>query len=287
MSGKIMGSVYDLDLSHVDQAVLMAMADHAEHDGTKVFPSVEYVAWKTSYSERTVQRSISRLRKAKILKLVRKARHHLPNEYRIDIAAGPRKAPFDPENRGDTVTPLQATEEVPPTYRGDTPDQEGRQDGSSGVTQGVARGDTAQSPKPSSEPSVEPSEEPSVKPARPKKDEYNRLRKFAEDLFIELTGLATPTDKRRANQRWWRPLLTICDEAEWDETRIDLLMRATFLRMQNLTYDAPDQWVKTLRAIKGEIARGAYRPPGTTQALSILRDYYRESKERQHANQRK
>ena len=58
MSGKIMGQVWELDLPHAEQLVLLAMADHADHEGNNIFPSVGLVAWKTGYSHRQTQRII-------------------------------------------------------------------------------------------------------------------------------------------------------------------------------------------------------------------------------------
>ena len=57
MSVKIMGLVWDLDLPQNEKFVLLAYADHADHNGRNMFPAVETVAKKTGYSERTVQRT--------------------------------------------------------------------------------------------------------------------------------------------------------------------------------------------------------------------------------------
>ena len=67
MSGKVSGMIWDLDLPHSQAWVLLAMADHADHEGNNVFPSVDLIAWKTNYSERQVQRIVKQLRDGKIL----------------------------------------------------------------------------------------------------------------------------------------------------------------------------------------------------------------------------
>lgn len=59
MSVKVMGLVWDADLPRNQKMVLLAYADHADHDGRNVYPTVGRVAWKTGYSERAVQ-SITR-----------------------------------------------------------------------------------------------------------------------------------------------------------------------------------------------------------------------------------
>jgi hypothetical protein len=67
MSVKIMGAVWDMDLPPNEKLVLLALADHADHDGGNVFPSVPTVARKTGYSERQVQVIMRRLKDQGIL----------------------------------------------------------------------------------------------------------------------------------------------------------------------------------------------------------------------------
>lgn len=125
-----MSQVWELELSQPEKMTLLALADHADHDGSHVFPSVELVAWMCGCSKRTVQRHIRSLTEAGILELVAEARGTRPREYRIHT------------ERGDRLTPL-------PGKRGDTSD-------TPGVTPVTQRGDTAMSPYPSgttSEPS--------------------------------------------------------------------------------------------------------------------------------------
>ena len=55
MSVKIMGLVWDLDLPQNEKFVLLAYADHADHDGRNIFPAVQTIAKKTGYSERSIQ----------------------------------------------------------------------------------------------------------------------------------------------------------------------------------------------------------------------------------------
>lgn len=61
MSVKMMGRVWELDLDHPQAWVLMALADHADHDGRNIYPSVPLIAWKTGYSARQVQRILGSL----------------------------------------------------------------------------------------------------------------------------------------------------------------------------------------------------------------------------------
>ena len=55
MSVKIMGLVWDLDLPQNEKFVLLAYADHADHNGNNIFPAVSTIAEKTGYSERSIQ----------------------------------------------------------------------------------------------------------------------------------------------------------------------------------------------------------------------------------------
>lgn len=54
MSGKISGIIWDADLPRNQKYVLLAYADHADHAGEGVFPSIDLVAWKTGYKRRQV-----------------------------------------------------------------------------------------------------------------------------------------------------------------------------------------------------------------------------------------
>lgn len=93
MSARISGRVWDLDLPHAEQFVLLAMADHADHEGRNVRPSVGLVAWKTNYSPRQVHRIIQRLREKGILVPDGAGRNGTLN-YRIDLSAAPLKTPY-------------------------------------------------------------------------------------------------------------------------------------------------------------------------------------------------
>jgi hypothetical protein len=93
MSGKIMGQVWDLDLPHAHMLVLLALADHADHQGDNVYPGVGLVAWKCGYSLRQTQRIMDDLVARKLLIEV----ENDPGKrtvYRINLAAGELKAPY-------------------------------------------------------------------------------------------------------------------------------------------------------------------------------------------------
>ena len=159
MSGKLIGQVYERKLGHAEQSVLLAMSDHADDFGANCFPSVPYIAWKTGYAERQVQRLIARLRDMGVLILVRDATRYRPTEYHVNLDALPMKPEFA---RGDICD-----------TRGDIPAASGVTFTAPGVTFEAARGDIygargdiAMSPEPSWEPKTEPPIEPKTRRPR-------------------------------------------------------------------------------------------------------------------------
>src|SRR5258707_9134395 len=58
VSVKIMGLVWDLDNSQIDRGekyILLAYADHADHQGKNIFPAIATICKKTGYKEREAQ----------------------------------------------------------------------------------------------------------------------------------------------------------------------------------------------------------------------------------------
>ena len=60
MSAKQTGLVWELALPHNEAWVLMAMADHADHEGNNVYPGVPLLAWKTGYTTRQIRRILEK-----------------------------------------------------------------------------------------------------------------------------------------------------------------------------------------------------------------------------------
>lgn len=110
MSGKLMGEVFSLKLSEKEQLVLLALADHAKDDGTGARPGVKRICWKTSFSPRTVERYLSRLRKAGIIEKVGGGGNNLAVEYKINIAAGEKKPPFAANDETESAANYMAGE---------------------------------------------------------------------------------------------------------------------------------------------------------------------------------
>ena len=96
MSGKLMSQVYEFVFDHAESSILGAMADHAKDDGSRCFPSVGRIAWKTNYSARQVQRVIARLEERGVLLPIAYAKggRGFATEYQIVLSAAPAKDPY-------------------------------------------------------------------------------------------------------------------------------------------------------------------------------------------------
>ena len=106
-----MTRVWELDLGHAQQAVLLAMADHANDEGADVFPSAGLIAWKSGYSKRQVQRIIDGMEEGGLLVRVADAHGWRATEYRIDFDVATEKTPYEPSRKGrgeHGVTPCGA-----------------------------------------------------------------------------------------------------------------------------------------------------------------------------------
>jgi hypothetical protein len=97
MSVKVMGQVWDADLPRPEKFVLLSYADHAAHDGTGIYPSVGRMAWKTGYTDRSIQTITKRLIKQGILVPDGKMSDGR-NRYRLDATKLPKRPPYGGEN---------------------------------------------------------------------------------------------------------------------------------------------------------------------------------------------
>lgn len=148
MSVRVTGLVWDADLPQAKKFVLLALADHADHEGRNVYPSVERTAWKTGYSERQIQRIIRELEDDGILQAVKNLNggRGQPVNYSIILTNLPNRAGWEAPKR---VTSATEKGDISATER---------------VTSATRKGDTAMSPEPSIESSLEPSEKTPLTP---------------------------------------------------------------------------------------------------------------------------
>lgn len=127
MSVEVMGVAwYVSGLTPAQKAVLVALADHANPDGRNIYPSVNRITYKTSYSERTVRRALKDLRDTGLIKVARKSTHHSTTQYALDLPEmqvrqrrPARDAPHDlPESPSDLPeSPVRPARDAPyPSY---------------------------------------------------------------------------------------------------------------------------------------------------------------------------
>lgn len=158
MSVKIMGAIWDLDLPHELAWVLMAYADHADHDGRNCYPGTRLIAYKTGYSTRQVQRCTADLITRGLLAVERQGggRGHA-TVYRLDISRAPMKAktepetlPADPETvKGAKLAPFtENNETTTPAPETTTPEAEITTENAETMTKTSLKGDIAMSPQP-------------------------------------------------------------------------------------------------------------------------------------------
>lgn len=125
-----MGAVWDSPLPHNLKLVALAYADHADHAGCNIWPSISLIAKKTGYNERQVQRITRDLEKRGILVADGMGKNNV-RRWRMDM---------DALARGDILSPSE-------NARGDISDIQG-------VTF-LTTGGGEMSPDPSIEPSLE------------------------------------------------------------------------------------------------------------------------------------
>lgn len=104
-----MGRVWDLKLTPAKREVLLAYADHADHEGGSIEIGVPYIAWKTDYSERHVRRITNALIADGLL-VVDERRPAKPFICHIDYDAGVMKPAFvsrDARKDSDKMSPLE------------------------------------------------------------------------------------------------------------------------------------------------------------------------------------
>ncbi len=162
MSVKVMGRVWELKLPHSHMLVLLALADHADHEGDNIYPSVGLVAWKCGYSERQVQRIIAELLASGVLVEV-SAEPGKTVVYRIDTSKGMSKSPYKGRQNvtPDKMSPVKMSPVTSTTRRGDIAMSPG------GVTFATSQPPHSQQPdaaNPDPNRHVEPSIEPSSPP---------------------------------------------------------------------------------------------------------------------------
>ena len=108
MSGLLAGKVWLSNLDCELKPLAATLADIADDDGTHIFPSVAYVAWRLGRSDRSVQLGLAALVRISVLELVG---HHsggrgLTREYRLIEANLPSRPPWKSPRKGESASPF-------------------------------------------------------------------------------------------------------------------------------------------------------------------------------------
>lgn len=153
-----MAWVWDQDMPTKEKFVLLAYADHADHEGGSIFPANATVAKKTGYSVRAIQRITRRLEESGFLIADGEnvGGRHRSNRWKIPIYGG---------LKGD-LSVMVSKERV-------TKQRER-------VTEPPLKGDTAMSPESSLTHQVQPSKEESV--------QFSEVVKIWEKSVGPITG---------------------------------------------------------------------------------------------------
>src|SRR5690606_10826135 len=83
VSLRALDAVFRSTLPATDKVALLALADWADDDGGRIFPSMRTAAAKASLGERTMQRVVKRYVTSGVLELVTPATPRMPAEYRL------------------------------------------------------------------------------------------------------------------------------------------------------------------------------------------------------------
>ena len=90
-----MSAVWDADLPPAQKSVALALADHGNDEGYRVYPSVGRVAWKTGLSTRTVERAIAGLVALGVLEPLSGQRGGATSvRYRMHVDRLPAREPY-------------------------------------------------------------------------------------------------------------------------------------------------------------------------------------------------
>lgn len=89
MSGRLVTAVLESALRPSLKPTATTLASLARDDGTRLFPSVAYLAWLRGKSARVIQQDLAALRTARVLVVERPAAPDRPTVYRFDASALP------------------------------------------------------------------------------------------------------------------------------------------------------------------------------------------------------
>lgn len=113
MSVKVMTAVFErYPVGGGEMILALALADHADDDGTRVFPSIDSLMVKTRQARRTVQYQLRRMEESGWLILVNSGNggRNQHREYRINLDWINGGELPEPENKGANNAPINNSE---------------------------------------------------------------------------------------------------------------------------------------------------------------------------------
>lgn len=126
MSVRQMGLVWELDLPKPLKFLLLALADHADHQGDNAYPGIKLLAWKTGDSQRTVHRLLRQLEALALIEKVTQGGGLMRGPgngpigratvYRLTLEKGDKLTPF----KGGRVIHTEPTTVTPRAGNHDT-----------------------------------------------------------------------------------------------------------------------------------------------------------------------
>jgi hypothetical protein len=305
MSAKLVGGALEADMpSHVAKLILIKLTDAAEHDGTRIFPSVASMARVAKCSERHAHRIVGLFRRSGLLMLVRQSsgRPGEANEYRLDMALFGRlvregwAATFGADGEGQTGDSMESGVGG---GTGDTmsPVETGDIGGGTGDISG-GTGDSMESYDPSYNPSTTPVER-DAREARAGESSVLSPSKLADAyLLAKLRAAATttPADSAADTDAAWSALADRAERKQAVDRYPDWVAackalgrgklaglptylaerRWTTLAAPTTAQDAATQWVEAFsrswwwlyhRAVKA--SRGAFRDRGSAASQEL------------------
>lgn len=189
MSGKQVGKVLAHNFKPPEEKVMIALAEHANDDGTNIRPGIVRLRWETGYSRTSILRIMKSLRKSGVLVQTRNPGPGRPSRYRFDWTKAEPKMSFDEFYEQETGTPLPPC--TGPTYTG--PD--------TSITGPISdpTGPTQVAPKPSYNPSSYSfSNEKGQEDLSEKKD--GRAGTWAGMLYDRCWEMGTPLTDKECHQ---------------------------------------------------------------------------------------
>ena len=125
-----MVTVWEHEFPHPEQAVMLALADHAHDDGEGMRPAIDRLAWKTGYARRNIQLILKRLKASGVVVETKPATHNEPAHLKFDWSKARPKQSYETYKAGKERQSSQGCKDDIPTgeaeqgCKNDTPEKD-------------------------------------------------------------------------------------------------------------------------------------------------------------------